>query len=273
MAAIYTRVGGVWKKLNKVHVRVGGVWKEVIRAYVRIGGVWKEIHSGVTPGSITYTTPGTYNFTVPNYNSLQVELWGSGGGGGAVSGTGGSNSPTYTNGSAGSAAKWDGGAASGKPEAGGGSGGIRPINNSISGGTASNGDINTPGNGRVDDNNYENYMPGANAPNGGTGGMYGNSTGTSGTDIPVASQATAPGAGGAANGQRISVSVPVGAGYMSYQTVSVWHMGGASGAYCKKTYSPGAYAVGSSVQVIVPSGGAGASGNPGARGEVKIVWS
>lgn len=81
MPAVYTRVGTTWKKVNKIHVKVGTVWKEVVKAYIKVGTTWKEIHSGVTPGSITYTTPGTYSFVVPSYNSLEVELWGAGGGG------------------------------------------------------------------------------------------------------------------------------------------------------------------------------------------------
>lgn len=38
----------------------------------------------VTPGSSNYTSPGTYSFIVPNFNSLSVDVRGAGGGGGGV---------------------------------------------------------------------------------------------------------------------------------------------------------------------------------------------
>src|SRR3989344_8530557 len=35
-------------------------------------------------GSQTYSPPGTYSFTVPNYGTLTVQAWGGGGGGGIM---------------------------------------------------------------------------------------------------------------------------------------------------------------------------------------------
>jgi hypothetical protein len=48
MADLHTRVGGAWKKANKIHVRVGGAWKEVKKGYVRVGGAWKEFFEALT---------------------------------------------------------------------------------------------------------------------------------------------------------------------------------------------------------------------------------
>lgn len=36
----------------------------------------------VIPGSQTYSTPGTYTFDVPDFNTMTVEIWGAGGSGG-----------------------------------------------------------------------------------------------------------------------------------------------------------------------------------------------
>ena len=47
-------------------------------------------------GSQTYSTPGTYTFTVPTYSQLTVQLWGGGGGGG-----GGGFVPSYGGGGGG----------------------------------------------------------------------------------------------------------------------------------------------------------------------------
>jgi hypothetical protein len=38
----------------------------------------------VTPGSVTYSTPGTYSFTVPNFNTLTATARGASGGGGST---------------------------------------------------------------------------------------------------------------------------------------------------------------------------------------------
>jgi hypothetical protein len=42
MPDMHVRVGGAWKKVNRIWVRVGGVWKETNNAYVRVGGAWKK---------------------------------------------------------------------------------------------------------------------------------------------------------------------------------------------------------------------------------------
>ena len=46
MTDMHIRVGGVFKRVERLHVRVGGAWKEVFQGFVRIGGVWKEFFGG-----------------------------------------------------------------------------------------------------------------------------------------------------------------------------------------------------------------------------------
>lgn len=43
----------------------------------------KQPNSPIVPGNWDNGTPGQYNFTVPNNNGIQVQVWGSGGSGGA----------------------------------------------------------------------------------------------------------------------------------------------------------------------------------------------
>lgn len=76
----YIKVSGVWKSINKQYVKVSGTWKQINKAYVKVGGVWKNIYSAVTPGSATYTVPGSYSYEIENYNTLQFAMWGAGGG-------------------------------------------------------------------------------------------------------------------------------------------------------------------------------------------------
>src|ERR1035437_25623 len=53
---------------------------------------------GIVPGTITVSTPGTHNVTVPSYTTLEIELWGPGAGGNGttVNGTNGSADTTIT---------------------------------------------------------------------------------------------------------------------------------------------------------------------------------
>lgn len=48
----YTKVGGVWKKSNKLYTRQGGVWKEITNGYVKQSGVWKKFYSATVPNSV-----------------------------------------------------------------------------------------------------------------------------------------------------------------------------------------------------------------------------
>lgn len=99
----------------------------------------------VSPGSQNYTTPGTYTFTVPSYNTLIVQAWGGGGGAGHQTISGGQSS-------------WNGSVLA--------NGGNAGNTNNGTGGTASGGDINLTGGDRSG-------HIGGSSPNGGAGGLAG----------------------------------------------------------------------------------------------------
>jgi len=127
----HINVSGTWKSVNKMYVKVSGTWKEINKSYVRVSGVWKQVHAGVVPGSTTYTTPGTYSFTVPKHNTLTVKVWGAGG-------SGASNTE---NGETGGTSSWNGTVIAN----GGRLGTITPTRVAGAGGTASGGSTNVNG--------------------------------------------------------------------------------------------------------------------------------
>lgn len=188
------------------------------------------------PGSADYTTPGIYSFTVPTYATLTVQVWGAGGGAGAVN---------YVNGNNGRS----GGSSSFEAVyAGGGAGSVAPPNTIGSwgaggtGGAASGGDVNlSGGNGATAINSTLGITSGGASPNGGS------------------SNSASPGAGA-----KGSTSNKFGSG------------GGGGGAYASKTYTPGGLVVGSIVTVNVGAGGTSGGGTlpspAGAAGRVFIQW-
>lgn len=117
----------------------------------------------VSPGSTSYPTPGSYSFTVPNYNTLVVDVWGAGSGaGGACGSSGVAGSQGGSSGSAGGLSRF----ASSSPVTGGGATGGSPGSVTVtddgknpvytdfpgsagSAGTASGGDTNTTGGGQA----------------------------------------------------------------------------------------------------------------------------
>jgi len=64
MPVVHIRDGGVWKPVKRIWVRSAGVWKPLVRGYVRNGGVSRQFYPD-TVTSTTYSTPGTYSYTVP----------------------------------------------------------------------------------------------------------------------------------------------------------------------------------------------------------------
>jgi hypothetical protein len=199
----------------------------------------------VTAGSITYSTPGTYTFAVPNHNRIIVKVWGAGGGGGG-------SGPSASSGGAGA------NSAFGSMYAQGGGGGPGGYSSFVVGGVAGNsfgGDTNYTGN-TANSANYDgsNGGPGAFGGNGGAGGtsVYG-----------AGSPGNAPGGGGGGGGGLSGAQAAGG--------------GGAGGAHTIKTFNAGAIGVGTSVSVTVGGGGAGgaaenSSGGAGANGRVEITW-
>ena len=212
----------------------------------------------VFAGSQTYSTPGTYTFTVPtSYATLTVQVWGGGGGGGS---TGANGDFGNINGQAGSSSSFNG------TIIGYGGGGGRDnysYGGEVSGGSASGGDVNTQGgsSGPFMPSAFGGFVEtGGTSPNGGSGGYDPNQC-LGGNNSMVA--ANAPGGGGG-GGACIAT-------------------GGGGGGYASKTYSVGQLTPGTAITVVVGNGGAGYSlapwgypaihGGAGASGRVTITWT
>ena len=203
-----------------------------------------QINSPVTPGSVTYTSPGTYYLTIPIYGTLTVELWGGGGSGVSNSSSGGTGGASYisslgmtANGGIGGA-QLGGGAQQGGP-GGSASGGN---SNNISGGDGGNG---VPG-GRGSQHGGAGGN-GANGGAGGSGGLY---------YVYPATNGSFPG-GGSGGSPRTAGG------------------GGGGGAYCSSVFTGSTYA-GSVFTIIVGAGsnnGADGDGSYiGANGQCVITW-
>jgi hypothetical protein len=81
--SISVNQSGTYKEVVQAYVRDGGVWKSPTEIYVNQSGTWKQVYPAES-GSQTYTTPGSYNFTVPSgITSVTVSVYGAGGGGGS----------------------------------------------------------------------------------------------------------------------------------------------------------------------------------------------
>lgn len=193
-----------------------------------------------SPGSQTYSTAGSFSFTVPSFSgALTVQVWGGGGSGG--------DSASGANGAAGGASSF------GSLAAGGGGGGTKAANANVAGGaggSASGGTTNTVGNAGGTGIDGGVGGAGGTAPNGGAGG---------------AAQGT-----GGANGNP--GSAPGGGGGGSRGTSGNGGGGGGSGGYVARSYAPGALTTGSSISVVVGAG-ATAGGGDGAVGRVSVSWT
>ncbi|MBI5537268.1 MAG: hypothetical protein HY898_31390 [Deltaproteobacteria bacterium] len=218
-----------------------------------------------TPGSQTFSAAGSYDFTVPGFDKLTVELWGGGGGGAAYSQV---DSPTPGGSSSFNSTVVAGG---GKDGASGAAGGV-----------ASGGTINTPG-------GAGKGIPGGDSPNGGKGGstatqldacgsmMYGSPSGDG-------ENGYAPGGGGMGD-------ITCQLSWWTYQGWGFYGVGAGAGAFASITYSAGELKAGSQVPIVVGEGGRGSKGatssgpagtgkNPGyytagdgAPGQVTITWT
>ncbi|MDO8931441.1 MAG: hypothetical protein Q7U97_03525 [Rhodocyclaceae bacterium] len=215
------------------------------------GGSSSLLLAGVTPGTVTYDIAGSNNFTVPDFNTLVVEMWGPGGG------SGGAGPSVGNNGTDGTATTFNGlsagGGLHGNGQAGTGQGA------SGNGGTASGGDINTNG---IAGTTTSTTSTGHGAPVDGGGDVT--SDHTAGPGGQGGKPGTTPG-GGASGAAWNGASFPV---------------AGASGtgAYVKKTYVTGQLNVGSIIAAIVGTQGVGGygnalSGNTGGPGKIVITWS
>lgn len=199
--------------------------------------------SPVVPGTATYTSPGSYSFSVPIYNSIRVEVYGGGGGaayydlGQQAAGNGGGTSTAAIS--------------QGTLTATGGQGGLIWTSGTSVGGTGSgpSGSYTETGGSSAQAQPYPTGGRGA-GPGGGAGGYW-----------PTSRAGAQPGGGGAAystlspGGNFRSVSGGGGGGYVRFETTA---------------------AVGATIAIVVGAGGTGfpsGSGANGGAGLVRITWS
>ena len=222
-------------------------------------------------GSQTYSTPGTYSFTVPNYGTLTVQAWGGGGGGGIMQNY---SSCDVSGGNGGDSSF---GSVVGR----GGRGAYDDPSCVAPGGVASGGDVNLQG-GSSGVSSWMAGVPpnGGSSPNGGAGG-YPNSCVTTSyaaycNDYPAGGGPPSNPGGGAGGGYWTILNDSGGAG--------------GAGGYASKTYSAGSLSPGNTVTVVVGNGGASGeisgyschwlcAGNyrvwadAGAPGKVTVTWT
>lgn len=259
-------------------IRAGDLeYAEAVRAahfahgFIYPGGV------AIVPGSQTYNS-GSGNFVVEPYNTLEVELYGGGSSGCSCQTT----NPFRLASIAGGASTCTGLSLS----AGGGAALVNGIStttqNGAAGGTASGGDTNTSGNassqivqsaGGVVSGSVA-AAPNAPGPAGGAGGT-GITVGAGASQQQNGHSGTQPGGAGTSD---VMSSFSIGGGW-----VHRWGANGASGAYCKKTYTHGvtsgypawaanvAYAVGAGGGD--PGTGIATAPGLGAAGRVIFTWS
>jgi hypothetical protein len=196
----------------------------------------------VIPGNVTYNSPGNYNFIVPIYNTLIIQVWG-GGGGGAYYSSGG-----YAN---------------------GGPGGT-------SSATTSAGTITATGG--QNGGNYGTNSSGVSY--GGSGsGPSGTLTANGGNAYAVASYGTVYGGAGANGGAGASGDTygqAPGGGGGGYVTASGggntrYVTGGGGGGWASYTFN--SY-IPQTISITVGAGGSASDGNNyGGNGQVYISWS
>ena len=282
-------------------IQGGGVsgWLRALSAFVPIESDPEEITK-------TFTTDGADTFTVPDYETMTVKVWGAGGGGGNAVGESAYGVGEYTGFSFDTAASgnggplgitWDGtyfwvmdedddevyqygGGTSGTPvsgEDGGQSmfGSPTPlVANGGSGGTGGKSTLGTGGAGGSASGGDTNT-----AGNSGAGGTLGTPTsGGAGGNSPSGGTG---GAGGTGDSDGSAGGAPgAGGGGASYNTQTTAGGGGGGGAYSEKTYSAGELTPGSIIDVTVGAGGAGGddggsghSGGAGAGGRIEITYA
>jgi hypothetical protein len=221
-----------------------------------------------------YTTPGTYNFTVPSHSTIIVSIWGGGGGGGAseaAAGTGG------TEGGAGGTSSFG----SYLTATGGSHGGFNAVNRTtFAGGTGSGGDINESGITGTQNNIYTNDL-GASIGGGAGGAAYGGGA-------SVINTASLTNIGGNQNGVAGN-SYGGGAACLAYQPQQgggfkqvILYTGASGGGFARKTWSAGTLTPGATISLTVGAGGTAGTilysssfvdQRAGAAGAIKIEWT
>ena len=218
-----------------------------------IGGAWANLvpnppSSGACDTTNTYSTPGTYAYTVPaSFGTITIKVWGAGG-------AGGSSGVTTTSGPGGQSSVSSLGLA-----ANGGNGGGSSANDGVygvggAGGTASGGTTNSTG---------SNGLQGAGGftGSGGTGAGGGGTGGAAAAQGAVGLSGQSPGGGGS------------GGSHWSGQ----FGGGGGGGAYVEKVFTSMQITPGSTINdIVVAAGGVStvssySRGGNGGNGRVTIT--
>ncbi|MEZ5898505.1 MAG: hypothetical protein R3D51_03330 [Hyphomicrobiaceae bacterium] len=203
---------------------------------------WSVTTATVTAGSQTFSSAGTFTFTVPHHQTLTVKVWGGGGGGAGcssyseVAGGNGGNSSWATS-------VYGNGGKKASASAGG------------AGGTASGGTTNQTGG--TGSTSGSNGAKGGNGASGGAGGAQRTSNG-------AGHNGSAPGGGGG------------GARFVARGSCN--GDGGGGGGYATRTYAAGTYTQGTSVTVVVGASGSRGNGSSykggtGGVGRVTVSWN
>lgn len=88
MANVYVHTSGTFTAAKEIFVKDAGTWQTVKEVWIKEGGVWVQAFPEST-GTQSYTSAGSYSFTVPNgIYSLTATIVGGGGGGGGFFGSG-----------------------------------------------------------------------------------------------------------------------------------------------------------------------------------------
>jgi hypothetical protein len=88
-AKTYVKVAGAWQPVRVIAPRSGGSARLAKAVYVKDGGSWRLVYGGNT-ATENFTTPSTFNWTVPD-GVHSITVTGCGGGGAGGSGDGGAN--------------------------------------------------------------------------------------------------------------------------------------------------------------------------------------
>ena len=86
MSKLYVWDSNTRSQVKQLYVNNGGTWANVRYGYTNINGVWQQFYpENIT--SITYSTPGTYTYTIPaGVHSANLTVAGAGGGSGGGDG-------------------------------------------------------------------------------------------------------------------------------------------------------------------------------------------
>ena len=83
---IFVNQNGTWVEVKNPQVKQGSTWVPIKKGFTNINGVWTQFWPST--GSMSYSSVGSYTFTVP-YGIYTLNISAAGGGGGAAGARGG----------------------------------------------------------------------------------------------------------------------------------------------------------------------------------------